>query len=74
MFVVAFLSPVKGSNAVKLLSYGGFLEIRCYSAIMLSLNVAPSRVYLQKRYSGWGLFEEGLFVGGGLFKDLRYIP
>ena len=41
----------------------GFLEIRYYSAIMLSLIKRPH----------WGLFESGgLFGGRGLFEDLRY--
>ena len=36
-----FLSLFKQTNTIQLLSCGGFHDIRCYSAIMLPLNMAP---------------------------------
>ena len=61
VFLFAFLSPVKGSNTVKILSCGGFLVRRYYSAIMFPSNKAPCDLIqgglFAKKIFRWGLFK-----------------
>ena len=67
MFLFAFLSPVNGSHSVKLLSFGGFLEVRHYSAIMFPRIRSHGGLLEEGVYS-----REGLFGGGGFLENLRY--
>ena len=56
-----------GLQSVKLLSCGGFLEIRYYSTIMLPSKglLEGGGAYLQKGFLGGGLFE-----GGGAYSSV----
>ena len=76
VFLFAFLSPVKGSSTVEILSCGGFLERRYYSAIMFPSNKAPCGLIqgglFAKMICRWGLIQGGLLGGASLFEDLHY--
>ena len=63
-------SPIKGSNTVKLLSLGGFLEIRYYSTIMLPWRLirGGGGLICKNDFLGGCLFEGGIFGAWGLIR------
>ena len=53
----------------------GFLEVRCYSKIMLPSRISPSGGLICKNdFLGGGLFEGGLFKRGGEYVCLHFMP